>query len=170
MDDGRGALIAAAMPRVVIGERTKLGFFTTQWEAPKLTIAFPAECPHCGGPVARKRVFSTERATAMKGTRATLSRVEYAVPVCKRVLPSLLTRLLVVFAAFWTVVFGFMALFSVREPTPAPFVLLALASAGLVLAIRAHTWIRVVTFDPGSVTFAVRRADYARKLTGLNRA
>lgn len=158
------------MPRVTIGERTKLGFLTTAWEAPKLTIGFPAECPHCGQPATRTRVFSTQRATAMKGSRATMTHLQYAVPVCKRVLPSLVTRLLVVFAAFWTVVFGLMSLFNLREREPAPFVLLGLALIGLVLAVRAHTWIRLVTFDPGSVTFAVRRADYARKLAERNRA
>lgn len=157
------------MPRVVVGQPVPARFLTTSWSAPTLAVTFPDECPHCGGRPVRRRVFSTERPTSAGFGSYRTTTMMFEVPVCRRVLPSLVTRLLAVACAFWVVVFALALVFSVREgPRPATVVGFAVALALTLVAVRAHTWFRVATFDPGSVTFAVRRRAYAAALAARN--
>jgi hypothetical protein len=157
------------MARVVVGTPDPPKFFTTAWSAPAIAVRFPSQCPHCGGEATRRRRYSTARPTSMSAAHFTETHLVYEVPVCRRVWPALLTRLAVVFFAFWAVTFGLVVAFSVLEgPHPIAIALLVAALAGVVWAARAHTWFRVVTFDRGSVTFAARRKAYADELLRLN--
>jgi hypothetical protein len=144
------------------------GFFKRHFTPPDLLITFPDRCPRTMGEVSRTLRFGSRRITSGQ----TQTKLWYEVPVSTRMRSPLIPYFAGLFLAFFAVVFGLMAAFSVLDAPARAVVFAGLFLACLVgfgWAVREYTWFRLAWFDHRRVVFKVRRLDYALELARLNR-
>jgi 8-oxo-dGTP pyrophosphatase MutT (NUDIX family) len=84
-------------------------------------------------------------------------RVTLEMATCQRVLPPFAAYLLLVISAFGATAGALASLFG----NLGAIAFTAMALAAVVASWRAYAWVRVVRVDHRSITFRIRRADYA---------